>query len=55
MTPAGDRVRFVLNHRPDPVEIPSATAGTDLLTGARVEEGQTLKLNAYGVLVVRED
>lgn len=54
LTPAGERVRFVLNHRSEAVEVPAAAAGADLLTGARVERGQSVKLNAYGVLVIRE-
>jgi beta-galactosidase len=51
---AGDRVRFLLNHRTEPVEVTLATGGTDLLTGATVDSGQTVKLDRYGVLVLRE-
>ncbi|GAA0913056.1 beta-galactosidase [Virgisporangium aurantiacum] len=54
VTPAGDHVRFLLNHRADPVEVTVVTGGTDLLTGAGVDSGQTVKLDRYGVLVLRE-
>jgi beta-galactosidase len=54
VTPAGDRVRFLLNHRDEPVEVTAGTGGTDLLTGSRVDSGQTVKLEPYGVLVMRE-
>lgn len=54
VSPAGDHVRFLLNHRAEPVEVTVVAGGTDLLTGARVESGQTVKLDRYGVLVLRE-
>ena len=54
VSPAGDHVRFLLNHRAEPVEVTVIGGGTDLLTGARVESGQTVKLDRYGVLVLRE-
>jgi hypothetical protein len=34
--------------------VPEFAGGTDLLTGARVDSGQTVKLDRYGVLVLRE-
>ncbi|GAA1037880.1 beta-galactosidase [Virgisporangium ochraceum] len=53
--PAGRRIRFVLNHRTGPVEIPVHAGGVDLLTDTRFHGGQTVKVDPYGVLVVAED
>jgi beta-galactosidase len=55
VNPAGQRVRFVLNHRPEPVEIPVHTGGIDPLTATRVHRGQTVELDPFGVLVICED
>ncbi|NES13824.1 MULTISPECIES: beta-galactosidase [Micromonospora] len=55
VTPDGVRLRFLLNHRAEPVEVAAAAGGVDLLTGDRVEGGQPIRLDPYGVMVVRED
>jgi beta-galactosidase len=55
VTESGRRIRFVLNHRAEPVEVPAVAGGTDLLTGATVDSGQTLELGPYGVLVLAEE
>ncbi|MGI5520419.1 Beta-galactosidase C-terminal domain [Micromonospora sp. CA-259024] len=49
------RQLFLLNHRAEPVEVTARTPGVDLLTGDRTETGTSLRLPAYGVVVLRED
>jgi beta-galactosidase len=53
--PDGTRLLFLLNHRAEAVEVQAASGGTDLLTGRRVERGDDILLDAYGVVLVRED
>jgi beta-galactosidase len=55
VTPGGDRLRFLLTHRAEPVTVPAHTGGVDLLTSNRIAPGQQLTLGEYGVLVLRED
>ncbi|MFJ8579627.1 beta-galactosidase [Micromonospora sp. NPDC093277] len=55
VTPDGVRLRFLLNHRADTVEVTACASGVDLLTGDRVEGGQLVRLDPRGVMVVRED
>lgn len=55
VAPDGTRIRFLLNHGEEPVELPACAAGVDLLTGQRVTAGAPLRLDRYGVLVLRED
>jgi beta-galactosidase len=55
VAPDGTRLLFVLNHGAEPVEVPAPAGGVDLLTGDRVVCGGLLRLDAYGVVVVRED
>ena len=55
VTPDGTRVLFLLNHRAEAVEVRAARGGTDLLTGVRVEAGAMVKIEARGVMLVRED
>ncbi|MFV2084097.1 beta-galactosidase [Micromonospora sp. LOL_021] len=55
VAPDGTRIRFLLNHGEEPVELPACAAGVDLLTGIRVTAGAPLRLDRYGVLVLRED
>ncbi|MBQ0904477.1 beta-galactosidase [Micromonospora sp. U21] len=55
VAPDETRLLFLLNHRPEPVEVTARTGGVDLLTGDRVEAGQPLRLPAYGVVMLRED
>jgi beta-galactosidase len=52
-TPDGTRVLFLLNHRPDAVEVTADRRGVDLLTGARVERGQPITLEPRGVVLLR--
>jgi beta-galactosidase len=54
IAPDGTRLLFLLNHRAEPVQVPACVTGTDLLTGASVECGQTITLDPYGVLVLRQ-
>jgi beta-galactosidase len=55
VTPDGTRLRLLLNHRDEPVEVPAHTGGVDLLTGERVESGRPVTLDPRGVLVLREE
>ncbi|NUT35403.1 MAG: beta-galactosidase [Hamadaea sp.] len=55
VTPDGTRLLFVLNHRAEAVALTAAVSGEDLLTGVRVEPGAPLHLDAYGVVILRED
>ncbi len=48
------RMSFVLNHRLDAVDVSAHASGTDLLTGRRVEQGETLHLEPTDVVVLRE-
>jgi beta-galactosidase len=54
VAPDGTRLLFLLNHRAEPVEVTAGTGGTDLLTGDRVDPGRPLRLDPYGVVVLRE-
>ena len=51
----GDRTAFVLNHAQETVEVAAHASGTDLLTGRRIERGETLRLAPTDVVVLRED
>jgi beta-galactosidase len=53
VAPDGSRLRFLLNHRAEPVEIASPGDGVDLLTGDRVGCGERIHLGPYGVMVLR--
>lgn len=55
VTPAGTRLRFLLNHGAEAVEVTACGSGTDLLTGDRIERGRPLRLAPRGVVVLRED
>ncbi|WP_433797649.1 Beta-galactosidase C-terminal domain [Actinoplanes sp. CA-252034] len=49
VTPGGERLLFVLNHGPSPVDLPPACAGTDLLSGHPVRT-----LGPNGVILLRD-
>ncbi|WUR57426.1 beta-galactosidase [Micromonospora chokoriensis] len=55
VAPDGSRLLFLLNHRADPVEVTARRGGVDLLTGDRTVTGSTVRLPAYGVVVLKED
>jgi beta-galactosidase len=54
VTPAGRRIRFLLNHLAERVTVSVHCGGTDLLTGVKIRDGQPLTLEPYGVLVLAE-
>ncbi|SNT48183.1 beta-galactosidase [Asanoa hainanensis] len=54
VTRDGTRLLFVLNHRSDPVEVIARAGGVDLLTGTHVHIGQPTRLDARGVMVLRQ-
>jgi beta-galactosidase len=54
IAPDGTRLLFLLNHRPGAVEVSARVAGVDLLSGDKVEPGEPIRLEPYGVMVVRE-
>ncbi|MFC7404096.1 beta-galactosidase [Georgenia alba] len=51
----GRRTVFLLNHAAEAVEVPAHVGGTDLLTGRRIDQGETLRLEPTDVVVLRED
>lgn len=51
----GERTAFVLNHALTAVDVAAHASGTDLLTGRRIERGETLHLEPTDVVVLRED
>ncbi|MGW3888036.1 beta-galactosidase [Micromonospora chokoriensis] len=55
VAPDGSRLLFLLNHQADPVEVTARRGGVDLLTGDRTVTGSTVRLPAYGVVVLKED
>ena len=55
VAPDGTRLLFLLNHAAEPVEVEACAGGVDLLTGELVGKGQRLRLEPYGVVVLRED
>jgi beta-galactosidase len=55
VAPDGTRLLFLLNHGAERVDVAASTSGVDLLSGDRIEQGQSIKLDPRGVLVLRED
>ena len=55
VAPDGTRLLFLLNHRAGPVDVTVPGGGVDLLTGDRVACGQQIRLDPYGVIVLRGD
>jgi len=53
VTPSGERLLFLLNHGPHPVPAVAHAAGVDLLTGSRVGQGDAIKLDPQGVMVLQ--
>ena len=54
VTPAGERIRFVLHHGAQPVTVAAEVEGTDALTGRSVRTGDALTLRPNEVLVLRD-
>jgi beta-galactosidase len=50
----GERTAFVLHHGTEPVDVAAHASGVDLLTGRRIAEGETLRLEPADVVVLRE-
>lgn len=50
----GTRMRFLLKHRAEPVEVTAQFSGTDLLSGERIERGNSVTFGPHGVIVLRE-
>jgi beta-galactosidase len=53
VAPDGTRLRFLLNHTAEPVELTAHDTATDLLTGKRTEAGDPLTLDPRGIAVLR--
>ncbi|WP_328438013.1 beta-galactosidase [Streptomyces sp. NBC_00444] len=53
IAPDGTGLLFLLNHAPEPAHLIAHTTATDLLTGKRVEEGQSLTLEPLGTAILR--
>ncbi|MBN1174796.1 MAG: beta-galactosidase [Micromonosporaceae bacterium] len=54
VTSEGQRLLFLLNHNNGPVDCTAHRAGVDLLSGAHIECGQPMRLDARGVMVLRQ-
>ncbi|MFE3033883.1 beta-galactosidase [Streptomyces canus] len=53
VAPDGTRLRFLLNHTAEPVQLTAHDTATDLLTGKRTEAGDPLTLDPRGIAVLR--
>lgn len=53
VAPGGTRLLFLLNHSPEPAQLTAHTTATDLLTGKRVEQGEPLVLDPFGVAILQ--
>ncbi|GGY24411.1 beta-galactosidase [Streptomyces djakartensis] len=53
VAPDGTRLFFLLNHACEPARLTAHATATDLLTGKRVDRGQPLVLDPYGVVVLQ--
>jgi beta-galactosidase len=51
----GTRLRFLLNHSGEPVEVTAGAGGVELLSGDRIGPGQRLTVGPNEVAVIRED
>lgn len=49
----GSRLLFLLNHNAEPVEVTACDSGVDLLSGERVERDHAMRLEPYGVRVLK--
>ncbi|MFD0741963.1 Beta-galactosidase C-terminal domain [Phytohabitans flavus] len=54
VTRDGTHLLFLLNHNAEPVELVARAGGVDLLTDQRVRIGQIIRLDARGVMVLRQ-
>ncbi|MFF5309072.1 beta-galactosidase [Streptomyces massasporeus] len=53
VAPDGTRLLFLLNHSPEPAHLTAHTTATDLLTGKRVDQGEPLVLDPFGVAILQ--
>ncbi|MFJ4282102.1 beta-galactosidase [Streptomyces massasporeus] len=53
VAPDGTRLLFVLNHSPQPARLTARATATDLLTGKRVDQGEPLVLDPWGVAILQ--
>ncbi|MFF7039955.1 beta-galactosidase [Streptomyces massasporeus] len=53
VAPDGTRLLFLLNHSPEPARLSAHTTATDLLTGKRVDQGEPLVLDPFGVAILQ--
>ncbi|MGW6643961.1 beta-galactosidase [Streptomyces iakyrus] len=53
VTPDGTRLLFLLNHAPEPAGLTAHTTATDLLTGKRLDQGEPLVLDPWGVAILQ--
>ncbi|MFD5834591.1 beta-galactosidase [Streptomyces collinus] len=54
VTPDGTRLLFLLNHAPEPARLTAHATATDLLTGKRLDQGEPLVLDPWGVAVLQQ-
>ncbi|MFD5228935.1 beta-galactosidase [Streptomyces qaidamensis] len=53
VTPDGTRLLFLLNHAPGPARLTAHATATDLLTGKRLDQGEPLVLDPWGVAILQ--
>ncbi|MBB6417409.1 beta-galactosidase GanA [Streptomyces sp. AK010] len=53
VAPDGTRLLFLLGHSPEPARLITHTTTTDLLTGKRVDQGEPLVLDPFGVAILQ--
>ncbi|MFJ2929721.1 beta-galactosidase [Streptomyces massasporeus] len=53
VAPDGTRLLFLLNHSPEQAHLTAHTTATDLLTGKRVDQGEPLVLDPFGVAILQ--
>ncbi|MFI9748506.1 beta-galactosidase [Streptomyces collinus] len=54
VTPDGTRLLFLLNHAPEPARLTAHATATDLLTGKRLDQGEPLVLDPWGVAILQQ-
>ncbi|GAA4545079.1 beta-galactosidase [Streptomyces collinus] len=54
VAPDGTRLLFLLNHAPEPARLTAHATATDLLTGKRLDQGEPLVLDPWGVAILQQ-
>jgi beta-galactosidase len=54
VAPDGRRLTFLLNHGPEAAEVVARAGAVDLLTGARITRGATIRLAPRDVMILSQ-